>query len=145
MRAGACVAGLFHINKEKNVSSIRRILVAVFVVQLGILGGCGGGSDDAAGIYGSIALNLTTKAGGITARYGTQAEANNAAINQCGVGCATVLEFWGSGQCGAVARGTNFALGWASDGSQSRAESSAIAKCTSAGGTFCTIQLSMCN
>ena len=110
-----------------------------------ILIGCGGGGDNGNAIYGSIAINSVTRAAGITARYGSQADANSNAINKCGTGCATVLEFSGSGQCGAVARGTDFALGWSSADSQSKAESSALAKCTSAGGMSCTVQLSMCN
>ena len=117
----------------------------VLVALLTVLFGCGGGGSGSDAIYGSIAINASTKAGGITARYGSQADANIHAINKCGTGCATVLEYWGIGQCAAVARGTNFAMGWSNGNTQAQADSNAVAKCNSAGGLSCTIKLSMCN
>lgn len=119
----------------------------VLLPLLTVLFGCGGGGNGSGSdaIYGSIAINASTKAGGITARYGSQADANSNAINKCGTGCATVLEYWGIGQCAAVARGTNFAMGWSNGNTQSQADSNAVAKCNSAGGLSCTIELSMCN
>lgn len=125
----------------------RLFLCALFVFQIALLSGCGGGdSGSNNAIYGSIAVNAATKAAGIFARAGSQVEANSGALTQCGgAGCVTVLEFFGSSQCGALARGTDGSFGWAYGSPQSTVEANAKAACTSKGGVFCTVQLSMCN
>ena len=113
--------------------------------------GCGGGGD-LGGIftpppsyYGSIAINPQTKAGGITARYTSQSEADLEAAKLCGlINCNIVLRF-DTGLCAALARGSNGALGWASDRSNSDSRQSAINQCQINGGTACEVLLNECN
>jgi hypothetical protein len=112
--------------------------------------GCGGGGDSG-GIfipptyYGAVSINPDTKAGGITARYTRQSEADLEASKLCGIiNCNVVLRF-DTGLCAAVARGSNFALGWASDRSNSDARQSAINQCQINGGTACEVLLNECN
>ena len=120
------------------------------IFALATLSACGGG--DVGGYefielpkYGSIAINQTTGAAGITANYSSQSSANNEAIKLCGVSCVTSLEF-GSYYCGALARSkTKIVFGWASDSKESDAKSKAITSCQNNNGGTCEIVLSECN
>ena len=123
---------------------LKSINIISIALSISILAACGGGGSDGA-IYGSIAVNTATRAGGITARQNSQAEANSAAIGQCGIGCATVVEFVGASQCGALARGIDGAMGWTNGYPQANAEMVAKTACTQRGGILCAVQLSMCN
>lgn len=109
---------------------------------------CGGGeigSDEyIAPRYGSIATNRITGSGAITANYSWQGGANSNAIDRCGAGCATVLEF-GSYMCGALARGNGPTFGWASHSRKSNAEGDALSACTTRGGVNCVVVLAECN
>lgn len=106
------------------------------------LAGCGGGED--VSYYGAIAVNPITRAAGIAYNYQSQADANAGASNKCGLGCSIVATF-GNGMCGALARGSIGAVGYAVNPSKSNAESDAMAQCRAAGGTSCAIGLSECN
>jgi hypothetical protein len=106
------------------------------------LAGCGGGDDY--NYHGAIAINAITRAGGISANYQSQSEANNGALGQCGSGCSVVATF-GNGSCGAVARGSDGAIGYSIGGSKAQAESGALSQCRSVGGIACEIRLSACN
>ena len=122
------------------------LVIAVLVTTL--MTACGGGeigSDEyIAPSYGSIATNRITGRGGITANYSWQGGANSNAIDSCGAGCATVLEF-GSYMCGALARGNGPTFGWASHSRKSNAEGDALSACTTRGGVNCVVVLSECN
>jgi len=116
-----------------------------------LIAACGGGGESGGyeyiqlPVYGSIAINQTTGAAGITANYSTQRSANNEAIDQCGVACVTALEF-DSNMCGALARSTTrVAFGWSSDRRLSDAKSEAITSCQNNNGGVCEIVLSKCN
>jgi hypothetical protein len=50
-----------------------------------------------------------------------------------------------TGYCAAVARGSNLALGWASDKSSSDARKKALSQCQINGGSECVILLNSCN
>lgn len=126
-----------------------KLLLATASVTM--LTACGGGGDSGGlfdlepDYYGAVAINPQTKAGGITARYSRQSSADSEAINQCGIiNCNIVLRF-DTGLCAAVARGSNLALGWASDRSNSDARQSAINQCQINGGTACEVLLNQCN
>jgi hypothetical protein len=116
-----------------------------------VLIGCGG-EGDLGGIftpspnyYGAVAINPQTKAGGITARYAKQSEADLEAAKLCGlINCNIVLRF-DTGLCAALARGSNGALGWASDRSNSDARQLATNQCQINGGTECVVLLNECN
>lgn len=116
--------------------------VSLCLVLAVALVGCGGGGDY--DYYGAIAINSVTRAGGISANYQSQGDANSAALGQCGGGC-TVAATFGNGSCGAVARGTDGAVGYAVASSKSQAESGALSQCRSVGGVACEIRLSACN
>ena len=122
------------------------LFVAALVATL--MTACGGGeigSDEyIAPSYGSIAINRITGRGRITSNYSWQSSANSNAIDGCGAGCATVLEF-GSYMCGALARGNGPTFGWASHSRKSNAEGDALSACTTRGGVNCVVVLAECN
>lgn len=130
---------------------MRRINFIFMSLFIPSLFGCGGGGDEGGFLvpepdyYGAVAINQQTKAGGITARYRGQSEADFEASRLCGlINCSIVLRF-DTGLCAAVARGSNLALGWASDRSNTDARQKAINQCQGGGGTDCQIALNECN
>lgn len=120
------------------------IVAALATVLLTACGGEDGSDVYVPPGYGSIALDKTTGRGGITSNYSSQGQANSNALDTCGAGCATVFEF-GSYMCGALARGTNFTYGWASNSRKSNAEGDALSTCQARGGVSCSVVLSQCN
>jgi hypothetical protein len=122
--------------------NFRSSLTSLTVLAAVALAGCGGGEE--VDYYGAIAVNPTTRAAGISYNYQSQADANAGASSQCGLGCSVVATY-GNGMCGALARGSNGAVGYAVNSSKSQAESTALSQCRSAGGTLCAIGLSECN
>jgi hypothetical protein len=94
--------------------------------------------------FGAIAVNSLTRAAGISANYTSQNEANARANSECGSGCSVVATF-GNGMCGALARGSDFAVGYAVASTKSQAESNAQSQCRSVGGISCVVRLSECN
>ena len=125
--------------------AIRHLFAAVSIALITACGGGEIGSDEyIAPSYGSIATNRITGRGGIAANYSWQGGANSNAIDSCGAGCATVLEF-GSYMCGALARGNGPTFGWASHSRKSNAEGDALSACKTRGGVNCVVVLSECN
>ncbi len=120
-----------------------RVLVAL--AALALISGCGGGGGDGYYGYGAIAVNSQTRAAGIASQFSSQKDANSGALSQCSGPCSVVLEFSGPGTCGALARGINGSVGWASSAGKSQAESKAISSCQGVGGVGCTVLLSSCN
>ena len=118
-------------------------LTALSVLSAAALSGCGGGGEDV-NYFGAIAVNSLTRAAGISANYTSQNEANARANSECGPGCSVVATF-GNGMCGALARGTDFAVGYSVASSKSQAESNALSQCRSVGGISCAVRLSECN
>jgi hypothetical protein len=120
----------------------------IFFVVI-FLTSCGGGDvedgfDYTLPGYGSIAVSADGSAA-ISANHSSQKLANNSAINSCGAGCSTALEF-GSYKCGSLARATNTpTFGWSSNSRKSTAESNAVTQCTNNNGVGCTVILSECN
>ena len=117
-----------------------------------VIAGCGGGGDESGGteyyqppLYGAIAVNQLTGAASIVANYDFQSSANNAALNKCGAGCFTVLEF-GSRKCGALARAaTTATFGWASNSGSHDAKVAALQQCAANKGVGCQVVLDACN
>jgi hypothetical protein len=118
-------------------------LAALSVLAAAVLSGCGGGGEDV-DYFGAIAVNSLTRAAGISANYTSQNEANARANSECGSGCSVVATF-GNGMCGALARGSDFAVGYAVASTKSQAESNAQSQCRSVGGISCVVRLSECN
>jgi hypothetical protein len=124
---------------------MKKIVFAFSVVFSTLLIGCGGGGDGGDGdSYGSLAVNSVTKAAGISAQWESQAKANNTALSQCGAGCAVVMEF-GNGQCAALARGSNMAMGWSTGSSKADASQKAVSQCQTYSGIGCVVLLAECN
>jgi hypothetical protein len=118
-------------------------LAALSALAAAALSGCGGGGEDV-DYFGAIAVNSLTRAAGISANYTSQNEANARANSECGSGCSVVATF-GNGMCGALARGSDFAVGYAVASTKSQAESNAQSQCRSVGGISCVVRLSECN
>jgi hypothetical protein len=112
---------------------------------------CGGGEESGGTspiylptfYYGSIAINQTNGAAGITANYQSQSSANSNALKTCGAGCITVLEFENN-ECGALAS-SGLSFGWAKNSNKGRAENAAISQCIANNGKACKVDLSECN
>jgi hypothetical protein len=129
-------------------AAIKYTLATTAVV---ILTACGGGGEDGGyqfidlPSYGSIAINQNNGRAGITANYSSQNSANDAALEQCGSSCVTVLEVEPN-LCGALARSSlTPTFGWASDRRLSDAKSRALTNCTNNNGVSCEIVLDACN
>lgn len=120
------------------------------VTLVALLAACGGGDNsvdyiyEAPPSYGSIAVNTTTKFSFISYNYDSESGASDSALSRCGSGCVTVLNF-GSLQCGALAKGSNGAFGWASDKKETNAKNTAISQCVTYSGLNCVVVLSGCN
>jgi hypothetical protein len=97
------------------------------------------------GDHGAIAYDAQAFSAALTARYLTQDEADDAALQRCGAGCVIVLRFEGAGQCGAIAGGSNRIAGVGSGMPQADAESAALEQCSSQGGVECAVRLVGCN
>ena len=135
-------------NHARSSTTARRNLLAARLAALSALAaaalsGFGGGGEDV-DYFGAIAVNSLTRAAGISANYTSQNEANARANSECGSGCSVVATF-GNGMCGALARGSDFAVGYAVASTKSQAESNAQSQCRSVGGISCVVRLSECN
>ncbi len=110
-----------------------------------LLAACGGGGSDNPTPYGAVAINWTTRVAGMAGRYDSQAGADNRALSECGSGCIVVEQFFGTGKCAAVAKGSNGAIGWAVSTSANEAVEKAIAQCVSVRGVSCAVIVAGCN
>lgn len=134
---------------------LKKLKYAAAVAALSLLAACGGGGGgDAEQVqkYGAIATQQENSGAiGIGVGHSTQSLANAAAISQCRsqavitINCFVRQEFSGLQRCGAIARGTNFLIGWATAESNSAAETAAVANCAARGGINCFAEQSACN
>ena len=143
----------------------KKLLALLFSLATLVLTSCGGGNSGSTGssstqtlLYGSIYVNTFNGRGAITADYKSQAEADSAASDSCytrtdGSKCERLLTF-GTGRCGAAARGYNyngatfqydFVFSAESSSAVETARASALAGCIKAGGGSCEIVASACN
>jgi hypothetical protein len=133
---------------DARASTVRIIFTTLLFFHLA---SCGGGGDVSDGgdytlpSYGAIAVSTANGSAGIAGNNSSQSEANKNAVNACGAGCTTVLEY-GSYKCGALARAANtITFGWSSNSKKSDAESNAVLLCTQKNGVGCAVVLSECN
>lgn len=94
------------------------------------------------GLFAAIAFSPATGQAGSAWNYSAKTEAESEAAKQCGSGdCYTAVIFQ---QCGALAVGDGFGMGFAADASADKAQKAALANC-SAYTTSCEVTQSACN
>lgn len=93
-------------------------------------------------LFGAIAFSPSTGKVGSGYNFASKDEASSEAVTQCGVGdCAAVVVF---PNCGAVAVGDGFGMGFSADKSAAKSEETALANC-SGYTSNCLIVMSSCN
>lgn len=96
---------------------------------LAVLIASGANDAGAANYFGSIAYDASARAHGYSYDYGSQEQAEQAALAECGkqsAGCATAI--WFRNACGALAIGAaGWGAHWGAD--QAQAEGRALRKC----------------
>ncbi|MGV8986746.1 MAG: DUF4189 domain-containing protein [Cypionkella sp.] len=93
-------------------------------------------------LYGAIAFSPSSGKFGQGHDFPSKDAASTEAVNQCGVGdCEAVVVF---PNCGAVAVGDGFGMGFAADKSAAKSEETALANCNQYT-TNCLITTSFCN
>lgn len=93
-------------------------------------------------LFGAIAFSPSTGKVGSGYNFASKDEASSEAVTQCGVGdCAAVVVF---PNCGAVAVGDGFGMGFSADKSIAKSEETALANC-SGYTSNCLITMSFCN
>ena len=111
-------------------------LTAVFLLAIAT------GPAAAADLFAAIAFSAATGKAGAAWNYATGGEAEAEAVGQCGVeDCGSVMVF---DQCGAIAVGDGFGMGYAADSSTAVADEKALANCDGFT-TNCTVTMSLCN
>ena len=96
----------------------------------------------AAKLYGAIAFSPSTGKFGQGHDFASKDEASTEAVSQCGEGdCEAVVVF---PNCGAVAVGDGFGMGFSADKSVAKSEETALANCNQYT-TNCLITTSFCN
>lgn len=92
--------------------------------------------------FGAIAFSASTGKVGGGWNYGSKKEANQEAKAQCGVDdCDPVSTF---PNCGAIAVGDGYGMGYSADGTIAKSEETALENC-SGFTTNCLITMSFCN
>ncbi|TNE47976.1 MAG: DUF4189 domain-containing protein [Deltaproteobacteria bacterium] len=93
--------------------------------------------------YGALAVDGQHKRYGFSYNQSSLSSAMERAKSECGRRCSVVLTF-GTGMCGAYARGSGSSYGWGKAKSKSEAQSRAISECNSRG-RGCYIRSWGCN
>jgi hypothetical protein len=102
-----------------------------------LIEGVGAGSAFAGDKYGAVATG-TNGAYGYAYNYDSRAEAEYAALTNCGSSCD--VQVWFANACGAVAKGGGY-LGWAWNVDKDLAQANALASC---GNGSCEIAVWAC-
>ena len=78
--------------------------------------------------FGAIAFSQSNGTNGYSYDFGSQGEAEEKALQECGPGCEVVI--WFKNACGALATGSGngYGTGWSS--ARGEAESIALSKCS---------------
>lgn len=94
------------------------------------------------GLFGAIAFSPSTGKVGNGFNFASKAEASAESVKQCGVAdCAPVVVF---PNCGAVAVGDGYGMGFSANKSVAKSEETALANC-SGYTSNCLITMSFCN
>ncbi|MEO6299099.1 MAG: DUF4189 domain-containing protein [Paracoccaceae bacterium] len=93
-------------------------------------------------LFGAIAFSATTGKVGTGWNYAAKTEASTEAVSQCGADdCDTVVVF---PNCGAIAVGDGYGMGFSADKSVAKSEETALSNCTGYT-TNCLVIQSLCN
>ena len=93
-------------------------------------------------LFAAIAYSPSTGKAGASWNYATGTEAEGEAVGQCGVDdCGPVMVF---GQCGAIAVGDGYGMGYAADPSAAVADAMALENCNGFTSN-CAVTMSLCN
>ncbi len=93
-------------------------------------------------LFGAIAFSATTGKVGGGWNFAAKGDASTEAVSQCGADdCDTVVVF---PNCGAIAVGDGFGMGFSADKSAAKSEETALQNCTGYT-TNCLITQSFCN
>lgn len=104
--------------------------------------GLAAGPAAAEGLFAAIAFSASTGKAGASWNYATNGAAEGQAVAECGVDdCAPVMVF---GQCGAIAVGDGYGMGYAADPSTAVADEKALANCDGFTSN-CAVTMSLCN
>lgn len=96
--------------------------------------------------YGALAIDYNAgSAYGWAVDHYTQANADNAALSQCGRGCRVVLRFQGGCGAYAVERGNNSLYGWGRAADGQTAKNRALAEVYARGGRNNVVRVWGCN
>jgi hypothetical protein len=115
----------------------------VLLAHAGVLAlALGAGPVAAQDLFAAIAFSASTGKAGASWNYATGGEAEGEAVAQCGVDdCAPVMVF---GQCGAIAVGDGYGMGYAADVTAEVADAKALENCNGFT-TNCAVTMSLCN
>ena len=117
-------------------SGSSRSLAAVVLLAFAV------GPAAAEGLFAAIAFSPATGKAGASWNYATGGEAEGEAVVQCGVeDCGSVMVF---DQCGAIAVGDGYGMGYAADSSTAVADEKALANCDGFTSN-CAVTMSLCN
>jgi predicted choloylglycine hydrolase len=144
------------------MSPIRIVAIWTSLAAALLLSACGGGGDSSSSsnstFNGSIYVNTFNGRAGMTTDAASQAEADTLASNACytptdGSKCTRLLTF-GTGMCGAVARGSTYnpatyqygyTFSAESSSAAETAKANALAGCQKSGAVSCAVVSSRCN
>lgn len=113
-------------------------LIALLAAPMAVTGA----GASAEGLYAAIAFSPSTGLSGSAWNFDTDALAETEAYGQCGVDdCYTAVVFQ---QCGAIAVGDGYGMGFAADLSSATAQDTALASCSEFT-TNCQVTASFCN
>jgi hypothetical protein len=102
----------------------------------------GAGAAQADDLFGAIAFSASTGKVGGGWNFAAKKDASTEAVAQCGVDdCETVVSF---PNCGAVAVGDGYGMGFSADKSVGKSEETALANCNGFT-TNCLVTMSFCN
>lgn len=96
--------------------------------------------------YGALAIdhNAGDQYGWAVNHY-SQAQADRAALNECGRGCRVVVRFYGGCAAYAVERGNDSLYGWGKASTREAAQSRALAEVRARGGRDNVVRVWGCN
>ena len=92
--------------------------------------------------YGAVAFDEDSLAFGYSYNWGSQQQADAAAVRKCQGNCKVIGQYWNN--CGSLAAAKDGSYGWAANLDENVATSRALANCNRYG-TGCETKVTVCN